>query len=228
MEHESSSHNGYHEPKPGRAGRYDQENDWSDPEESRGDHQDGHFSVNLIWAQATSKNGRQNAIGFQGGMPWHLSEDLKRFKELTISHPVIMGRKTWESLGEGYRPLKNRDNIVVSRNVHYRAQGATVVEDIDAALCIAGQESIPDDGIDRSEIWIIGGSQLFQAALPHADKAYVTEIRTEVDADTFAPDILQLVDAGLWRLDNETPWIQPRDVTSAISDFRFVRYERVR
>ncbi|MFT8704406.1 dihydrofolate reductase [Bifidobacterium aquikefiricola] len=227
MEHESSSHNGYHEPKPGRAGRYDHEDDWNDPEESRNDHHDGRVSVNLIWAQATSKNGRQAAIGFQGGMPWHLSEDLKRFKELTVSHPVIMGRRTWESLGERHRPLKNRDNIVVSRNVHYHAEGATVVEDIDAALTIANQESIPDDGIDRSEIWVIGGSQLFQAALPHADKAYVTEIRAEVEADTFAPDILQLVDAGLWRLDNETPWIQPHDVTNEISDFRFVQYERV-
>ncbi|MFT8639318.1 dihydrofolate reductase [Bifidobacterium sp.] len=228
MEHESSSHNGYHEPKPGKAGRYDHDDDWNEPEEEQHDHEGGRFSVNLIWAQATSRNGRRNAIGFQGGMPWHLSEDLNRFKELTISHPVIMGRKTWESLREGSRPLKNRDNIVVSRNAHYRAQGATVVEDIDAALCMAGQESIPDDGIDRSEIWVIGGSQLFDAALAHADRAFVTEIRTEVDADTFAPDILELVDAGLWRLENETPWIQPHDGSNGISDFRFVTYQKVR
>lgn len=228
MEHDSSSHNGYHEPKPGRAGRYDQDDDWNEPEDEHVGHHDEQYSVNLIWAQATSRNGRRNAIGYQGGMPWHLSEDLQRFKELTISHPVIMGRKTWESLSEGSRPLKNRDNIVVSRNVHYRAQGATVVEDIDAALCIARQESIPDDGIDRSEIWVIGGAQLFEAALAHATKAFVTEIRTEVDADTYAPDILQLVDAGLWRLEQETTWTQPHDTANTISDYRYVTYEKVR
>ena len=83
------------------------------------------FSVNLIWAEADDKDGRPGAIGFDGGMPWHLPEDMKRFKELTVSHPVIMGRRTWESLNVKYRPLPNRDNIVVSHNPQYLALGAT-------------------------------------------------------------------------------------------------------
>ena len=95
------------------------------------------FSVNLIWAQACDKEGHDGAIGFEGGMPWHLPEDMRRFKELTVSHPVIMGRKTWESLSPKYRPLPNRDNIVVSRDPAYTAPGATVVDSLDDALDLA-------------------------------------------------------------------------------------------
>ena len=143
MEH-YSSRNGYHEPEPGFAGQ-EKADDWGDDFPKT-------FSVNLIWAEADDKDGRPGAIGFDGGMPWHLPEDMKRFKELTVSHPVIMGRRTWESLNVKYRPLPNRDNIVVSHNPQYLALGATVVTDLDAALDIARQEAIPDDGLDRSEI----------------------------------------------------------------------------
>ncbi len=86
---------------------------------------------------------------------------------------------------------------VVSHNPQYLALGATVVTDLDAALDIARQEAIPDDGLDRSEIWVIGGAQVFQEALPFASKAFVTKIQTSVDADTYAPDMDALVDAGL-------------------------------
>ena len=115
MEHDSSR-SGYHEPEPGLAGLEDEE-DWGDDFPKT-------FSVNLIWAQACDKEGHDGAIGFEGGMPWHLPEDMRRFKELTVSHPVIMGRKTWESLSPKYRPLPNRDNIVVSRDPAYTAPGA--------------------------------------------------------------------------------------------------------
>ena len=91
MEHDSSR-SGYHEPEPGLAGLEDEE-DWGDDFPKT-------FSVNLIWAQACDKEGHDGAIGFEGGMPWHLPEDMRRFKELTVSHPVIMGRKTWESLSQ--------------------------------------------------------------------------------------------------------------------------------
>ena len=88
MEHDSSR-TGYHESEPGIAGPENLlEDDWGDDYAKT-------FSINLIWAQANDKEGRLGAIGFDGGMPWHLSEDLRRFKELTVSHPVIMGRKTW-------------------------------------------------------------------------------------------------------------------------------------
>lgn len=91
MEHDSSR-SGYHEPEPGSAGLSATEEDW-------GDDYPKTFSVNLIWAEARDKEGRAGAIGLNGGMPWHCAEDMKHFKELTVSHPVIMGRKTWESLG---------------------------------------------------------------------------------------------------------------------------------
>ena len=133
-------------------------------EEDWGDDYPKTFSVNLIWGEARDKEGRAGAIGLNGGMPWHCAEDMKHLKELTVSHPVIMGRKTWESLGGKYRPLPNRDNIVVSRDPMYRAPGATVVTSLDDALDMARQEAIPDDGLDRSEIWIIGGAQLFAEA----------------------------------------------------------------
>ena len=138
MEHDSSR-NGYHEPEPGFAGQ-EKADDWGDDFPKT-------FSVNLIWAEADDKDGRPGAIGFDGGMPWHLPEDMKRFKELTVSHPVIMGRRTWESLNVKYRPLPNRDNIVVSHNPQYLALGATVVTDLDAALDIARRRPFPTTGL---------------------------------------------------------------------------------
>ena len=134
---------------------------------------------------------------------------MKHFKELTVSHPVIMGRKTWESLGVKYRPLPNRDNIVVSHDPMYRAPGATVVTSLDDALDMARQEAIPDDGLDRSEIWIPGGAQLFAEALPFADKAYVTDLAATVDADSYAPDMASLVEAGMWRKPKWASGIRP-------------------
>lgn len=115
MEHDSSR-SGYHEPEPGLAGR-EEEEDWGDDFPKT-------FSVNLIWAQACDKEGHDGAIGFEGGMPWHLPEDMRRFTELTVSHPVIMGRRTWESLSPKFRPLPNRDNIVISHDPSYCALGA--------------------------------------------------------------------------------------------------------
>ena len=219
MEHDSSR-SGYHEPEPGSAGLEDAE-DWGDDFPKT-------FSVNLIWAQASDTDGREGAIGYRGSLPWHLAEDLKHFQELTVSHPVIMGRKTWESLGPKYRPLPNRDNIVVSRQRHYLAPGATVVEHIDDAMDIARQEAIPDDGIDRSEIWVIGGTQIFEAALDSATRAYVTEIRASVPADTYAPGISTMVRAGLWHVAAMTPWLTPRNPHGGVGEYRFVTFEKNR
>ncbi|MBT1160428.1 MULTISPECIES: dihydrofolate reductase [Bifidobacterium] len=219
MEHDSSR-SGYHEPEPGIAGLESGE-DWGDDFPKT-------FSVNLIWAEAHDKEGHDGAIGFQGGMPWHLAEDMKHFKELTVSHPVIMGRKTWESLDPKYRPLPNRDNIVVSHDPQYRALGATVAESLDDAMDYARQEAIPDDGMDRSEIWVIGGAQLFREALPLASKAYVTLLKAKVDADTYAPDVRDLVDLGLWRVADESHWMKPAKHEDGIEAYRFVTYEKTR
>lgn len=143
-------------------------------------------------------------------MPWHLPEDMRHFTELTVSHPVIMGRKTWESLSPKFRPLPNRDNIVISHDPSYFAPGATVVDSLDDALDLARQEAIPDDGLDRSEIWVIGGAKVFEEAMPFADKAYVTQISMHVNADTYAPDIHALVESGAWRVAEEGTWQKAR------------------
>lgn len=218
MEHDSSR-SGYHEPVPGVAGLEESE-DWGDDFPKT-------FSVNVIWAQAFDNDGRAGVLGFRGGMPWHLAEDMRRFKELTVSHPVIMGRRTWESLDARFRPLPNRDNIVVSRNHMFAAPGATVVDDLEDALDLARQEAIPDDGMDRGEIWVIGGGELFRQVLPFADKAFVTQIDARVDADTYAPDIDDLVRQGAWELVEEGQWEVPAHEEPNIRAYRFVTYARV-
>ncbi|MEE1295398.1 MAG: dihydrofolate reductase [Bifidobacterium sp.] len=216
MEHDSSR-SGYHEPEPGFAGHEDAlEDDWGDDFPKT-------FSINLIWAQANDKEGRPGAIGFEGKMPWQLPEDLKRFKELTVSHPVIMGRRTWESMGG--KPLSNRDNIVISHDRALRAPGATVACDVEEALDIARQEAIPDDGFDRSEIWVIGGAHLFDQMLPMATKAYITQIDKRVDADTYAPDLTEAVRDGAWEVASASDWMVPaRD--EGIPRYRYLLLER--
>lgn len=222
MEHDSSSRSGYHEPVPGNAGLLGDEG----TEIESGDELSGPCTINLIWAQARSKGGEPAAIGFEGGLPWHVTEDMRRFKELTVSHPVIMGRRTWESMGS--KPLPGRDNIVVSRNPEFRAQGATVAMALRDAVDVARQEAIPADGMDRSEIWIIGGSQLFEEALPLADRAYITDLDAQVDADTFAPDIEAFVQQKLWSVSELGKWQlaqNPKDW--GVERFRYITYERV-
>ncbi len=224
MEHDSSR-SGYHQPQPVSAGQNEAEDYWdNDDFEEQGAVQ---ASINLIWAQAFTDDGKPGAIGAQGRMPWHLSEDMRHFKELTVSHPVIMGRKTWESLNPKYRPLSNRDNIVVSRDQDFVAPGATVVESLDAALDLARQPAIPDDGLNRSEVWVIGGGQIFDAALPFADRVFMTEIDNRYEADTFAPDIMQYVHAGMWVVEDESDWVAPAQ-SPDISRFRFITYRKVR
>jgi dihydrofolate reductase len=217
MEHDSSR-SGYHEPEPGIAGLHEPE-EWGDDIVKT-------FSVNLIWAQASGNDGRPGAIGFKGAMPWHLAEDMRRFKELTVSHPVIMGRKTWESLDARFRPLPNRDNFVVSGDHSYRAPGATVVSDLETALDLARQEAIPDDGLDRSEIWVIGGAQIYQAMLPFANKAYITQIDAQVDADAYAPDMDALVQTGQWHVSEKSEWRTPKKVEGSVRRYRFLTLEK--
>lgn len=130
------------------------------------------MTVNLIWAQSGS-----GVIGRGGGIPWRLPEDQARFKALTLGHPVVMGRLTWESLPAGVRPLPGRKNIVITRSDGYRAVGAYVVTSLDAAL--------GDD-----ETWVIGGAQIYTLALPLASRCEVTEVEVDLprdDEDAVAP-----------------------------------------
>ncbi|MEP7174179.1 MAG: dihydrofolate reductase [Aestuariivirga sp.] len=129
----------------------------------------------ISFVVAVSRNG---VIGRNGGLPWHISTDLKRFKAITMGKPLIMGRKTWESLPK--KPLPGRPNIVITRQKNYRAEGASVVSDVPAALAAAGQVE---------EICVIGGGEIFDMLLPQTERIYLTEVDLEVDGDTFFPPI---------------------------------------
>ena len=123
---------------------------------------------------ARSKNG---VIGKDGDLPWHLPEDLKRFKSLTTDHAIIMGRKTWDSIG---RPLPNRQNIVITRDSTKQFEGATLAPTLDAALEIVEPHRSP---------FIIGGSEIYRLALDVTQTIEMTLIDAEVDGDTFFPDL---------------------------------------
>lgn len=123
--------------------------------------------------------GHERAIGVAGAIPWRLREDMKHFKEQTMGHPVIMGRKTWESLPK--RPLPGRRNIVVTRNAGYDASGAEVTGSIEEAIAACPLSEIPV---------IIGGEQIYRQALPYCTRVIVTRVDVEVpDADAFFPEL---------------------------------------
>ena len=131
------------------------------------------MNVSLVAAVA-----RGGVIGRDGGIPWRLPEDLARFRELTMGHPVVMGRKTWESLPDRFRPLPGRGNVVVTRNADWSAQGADRAGSLEEALTLL--ESEP-------EVFVIGGGEIYAAALPYADALLLTEIDADVDGDTTFP-----------------------------------------
>lgn len=123
-----------------------------------------------------------NVIGLDNRMPWHLPQDLKHFKAITLGKPIIMGRKTWDSLG---RPLPGRLNLVVSRQADLRLDGAEVFADLGSAITRAEQWA-REQGVD--EVMLIGGGQLYAQALPQADRIYLTRIDVQVAGDAFFPE----------------------------------------
>ena len=131
--------------------------------------------VGLIWAQA-----RGGVIGKDGVMPWHLPEDLAHFKRTTLSHPVIMGRRTWDSVPPRFRPLPERRNIVVTRQDDWHEIGAERASSLREAL---------QKCEDAPQVWVIGGAQIYAQAMPLADELVVTEIDADFDGDAFAPAI---------------------------------------
>lgn len=122
-----------------------------------------------------------NIIGNNNKLIWNIPDDLIRFKKITLHHPVIMGRKTWESIPQKYRPLPERTNIVLTHQDNFEAPGALIVSSLEEALEMA-QKNNPD------EIFIIGGEQLYKQTLPHTDKLYLTLIDSNKIGDTFFPD----------------------------------------
>lgn len=122
------------------------------------------------------------AIGLNGTMPWHLSDDLKLFKRLTMGHPVLMGRKTWESLGK-WKPLPGRQNIVLTRDKDFAAEGALVIHD----LAELGQTELQDE-----EVMVIGGAQIYALMLPRLSALHVSEVQGSFAADTYFPEFRSL------------------------------------
>lgn len=124
--------------------------------------------------------GKNRELGKDGKIPWHISEDFKRFKEITSGHPIVMGRKTWESFP--IKPLPNRYNIIITRDTEFKPEGVAVCNSIEDAIKVAKKER------GGEEIFIIGGGQIYQQALPFVDKLYLTVVDSFFDADTFFPD----------------------------------------
>ena len=130
--------------------------------------------ISLIAADA-----RNRALGKDGQLLWHLPEDMRYFRETTRGKPVIMGRKTWESLPDAFRPLPGRRNIVISRNSAYEAPGATLAGSLDEAVRLTQ---------DDAEVFVIGGAEIYRQALPLAQRLYLTEVAQDFAADVFFPE----------------------------------------
>lgn len=131
------------------------------------------MALNLIFARA-----RNGVIGKDNSLPWHLPEDLAHFKQTTLGQPVVMGRKTWESLPAKFRPLPGRTNIVVTRQTSWKAEGAVVAHSIEEAVQLCPAEA---------QVWVIGGAEVYAQAIPLAKCAVVTEIDADFEGDAFAP-----------------------------------------
>ena len=137
-------------------------------------------AIKISMVVAAAQNG---VIGRENDMPWRLSTDLKRFKALTLGKPVIMGRKTWESIG---RPLPGRLNVVITRNADFAPEGASVVHSLDEAVALAKTHA-ENEQID--EICIIGGGNIYAQALPMADVVHLTHVLADIEGDTTFPDL---------------------------------------
>lgn len=161
------------------------------------------MKISIIVAMASNR-----VIGLNNQMPWHLSADLKKFKKITMGSPILMGRKTYESIG---RPLPGRSNIIISRNPAYQQEGCLVFDDIDKAI-VSCQE--------YDEVFVIGGATFYEAMLPQANILYLTQIHAEFKGDTFFPII------------NKQEWteISREDVSNDQSvdfDYSFIKLEKV-
>ncbi len=156
----------------------------------------------LILIAAISQN---NVIGRKGALPWYLPEDLKHFKALTTGHIVLMGRKTWESIPEKFRPLPNRTNVVVTRQPEFRVpEGVRVFSSLEDALV----EYRADD------VFVIGGEEIYRQTIDHADRLEITHVNQDVDGDAFFPHI----DPEIWHEVSR----------EAHEGFAFARYTRIR
>jgi dihydrofolate reductase len=158
---------------------------------------------------AASQN---NVIGLDNQLPWHLPEDLQYFKSVTMGKPILMGRKTYDSIG---RPLPGRTNIVLTRDANWTADGVQVVNDLDSAIAASEKACA---AADSGELMIIGGEQIYRKFLPVASKLYLTKVEAEIEGDAFFPDI------------NSTQWQQVAEkIPEKVGNYsyRFVVLERI-
>jgi dihydrofolate reductase len=160
-------------------------------------------TVSLVAAVA-----RGGVIGRDGGIPWRLAEDMLRFRSLTMGHPVVMGRRTWESLPDQFRPLPGRGNVVVTRTPEWSAKGADRAGSIEEALDLLESES---------RVFVIGGGEIYAAALPFADELVLTEIDAEIEGDTTFPS---------WDRGEFDELERDERVAEDGTPFAFVRYVR--
>ncbi|WP_265522605.1 dihydrofolate reductase [Oerskovia flava] len=159
--------------------------------------------IGVVWAQARDGAGRP-VIGAGGTMPWHLPEDLAHFRRLTSGHPVVMGRRTWDSLPPRFRPLPGRTNVVVTRQAGWVPDAGPAPTQSAVPVVVAGSVDVAlaraEESAAHGEVWVVGGAQVYAATLALADRCVVTEIDAVVEGDTFAPHVPDgwSADAGEW------------------------------
>lgn len=165
--------------------------------------------LSLIVAMSTNRT-----IGINNALPWHLPNDLKYFKQATMGKPIVMGRKTFESIG---KPLPGRRNIVISRDLSYQAEGVDVVSSLEHAIEL-GESIAMING--QEEVMVIGGAQIYELALEEADRLYITHVDANVEGDAFFPEVnwqdYQLIAEEAFNAEGHNPY-----------DYRFSIYQRV-
>ena len=164
------------------------------------------MKVKLIYAKAAN-----GVIGLNNQMPWHLPEDLAHFKRTTLGSPVLMGRKTWESIPAKFRPLPGRANLVMTRQTDWHADGAQVVHSLEEGLTVA-LAHCPEG----KDLWVMGGAEIYAQAAAIADEAVVTEIEQDFEGDAFAPKL----DASWYETSRES------NTAASGLKFSFVTYQR--
>ncbi|MEM6583403.1 MAG: dihydrofolate reductase [Pseudomonadota bacterium] len=167
--------------------------------------------IRIAMMVAAAENG---VIGSGNGLPWHLPEDLRHFKRVTMGKPILMGRKTFQSIG---RPLPGRTNIVISRDPTFHVEGVTVLESLDLAL---REATLVAEREGANEMVVIGGAEIYQAALPQVERLYMTEVHAPVEGDVMLP----LITWSHWR---ETQRERHAATAGNPFDYSFVVYERL-
>ncbi len=158
----------------------------------------------MVWAQA-----RGGVIGVNGALPWHLPEDSALFRRVTMGSTVVMGRRTWESLPERFRPLPGRVNVVLTSDRRWSADGAVTAASVAEVLA------------QQRDFWVIGGEAVYAAFLPYAHRLVVTDVDVQVDGDTWAPVL-----DGTWRPTARTPELGWSESSSAGLRYAVTEYER--